>query len=188
VGGWDTWLVKIDKDGNEIWNKTYGWWDFEWNAYVIGIDDGYMIAGYTLSTPTEWGDAYLIKVDKDGNEVWSKKYGGQDSDQVYDFKKTEDGYILAGGTHTYSIGDFDAWLLKVDANGNEIWNKSFGGRGADGVNSVVVLNGSYVMAGDTETDFLSEHGIAAWVIKCEDYFPPEIKIVRPKENYLYILL
>jgi len=185
-GGWDTWLVKIDKDGNEVWNKTYGWWDFEWNAYVIRIDDGYMIAGYTLSTPTEWGDAYLIKVDKDGNEVWSKKYGGQDSDQVYDFKKTEDGYILAGGTHTYSIGDFDAWLLKVDANGNEIWNKSFGGRGADGVNSVVVLNGSYVMAGDTETDFLSEHRIAAWVIKCEDYFPPEIKIVRPKENYLYI--
>jgi len=186
-GGWDAWLIKIDKEGNEIWNKTYGWWDFEMNACIIEIEDGYMIAGYTLSTPTGGGDAYIIKIDERGDEIWSKKYGGKDTDHVSDFVKTDDGYILAGTTHTYNVGDFDAWLLKVDENGNEIWNKSFGEREREAANSVILDNGYYIIAGEnSKKRGLNQVDQEAWLIKCGDYRPPEIQITKPREGYLYI--
>ena len=189
-GGWDIWLIKIDKEGNEIWNKTYGWWNFEWNAYVIEIEDGYAVAGYTLSGPfgNEIPYAYLLVTDKQGNEIWKKRYGTpQGAEEIRDFEITNDGYILCGATDSYSIGDFDAWLLKVDKNGNEIWNRSFGGRGADWANAVVVIEDGYIFAGSTEKQFGNVYfQLSAWVVKCNDEIPPKIKIVRPKENYLYI--
>ena len=188
-GGWDTWLIKIDENGNEIWNRTYGWWNFEWNAFVREIDDGYAIAGYTLSGPygNEMPYAYLIIIDKEGNEIWKKRYGGWGAEEIRDFEITKDGYILCGATDSYNVGDFDAWLLKVDKEGNEIWNKSFGGRGADWANTVVVIEDGYIFAGSTEKQFGNVYfQLSAWVVKCNDEAPPKIKIVKPKENYLYI--
>ncbi|MEA2054599.1 MAG: hypothetical protein U9O96_05735 [Candidatus Thermoplasmatota archaeon] len=184
-GGWDIWLVKADRQGNEIWSKTYGWWDFEMNAHIIEVEEGYIIAGTTISTPTGWGDAYLIQIDRQGNEVWSKTYGGWDSDHVSSIKKTDDGYILAGATETYDVGNlFDAWLLKVDNNGNEVWNKSFGGRDREVANAVIpTKDGSYIIAGGTGQ---YPRDANAMVIKCADYSPPKINIVRPEENYLYL--
>lgn len=187
-GDWDTWLIKIDERGNEMWNKTYGWERGEFAALVDETDNGYVIAGHTFSTPSTWGDAYLIEVDEDGNEQWKRRYGGWNSDHVKDFKATDDGYILAGSTHTYNVGVFDAWLLKVGTQGNEMWNKSFGGRGRDLASGVVALNGSYVWAGTTTPHpavprIRSEK---AWLVKCGDDAPPNINIVRPKEGYLYL--
>jgi len=115
-GTCDAWLIKIDKNGNEIWNKTYGWqgygWKgYVWNAYVKEIEDGYVIAGYVLLGRGEVPYAYLIKVDKEGNEIWKKVYGGGEYDYIKDFEIIDDGYILAGFTESYNVGNFDAWLF-----------------------------------------------------------------------------
>ena len=75
-GGWDVWLIKIDENGNEIWNKTYGWYDMDWGKKIIRAKDGYMIFGDTTSTVTGWNDIVLIKIDENGNEIWNKTYGG----------------------------------------------------------------------------------------------------------------
>ncbi len=188
-GGWDTWLIKIDEQGNEIWNKTYGWWDFEFNAYVDDVENGYLVAGYTISTSTGWGDGYLIKVDKEGNEQWKKKYGGPDSEHVLDFEQTNDGYVLVGRTGTQNVGEFDAWVLKVDYDGNELWNKSFGGRVSDEATSVVSLDGYYMWAGNTNEiisialDIIVDQG---WLVKCRDNAPVTLKITAPKENHIYL--
>jgi len=96
-----------------------------------------MIAGHSEFTPTGEGNAYIIKTDKKGNEVWNKTHGGQGIESIGGITKTNDGYVLIGSTETYDVGLFDAWLLKVDKNGNEIWNKSFGGRGRDIANAVM---------------------------------------------------
>jgi len=181
---WDVWIIKTDKEGNELWNKTYGWQDLEGNACIISTENGYLLAGGTLLYGLSDWDGFLIKIDKDGNEIWNETYGRDSVDGFQDIKKTPDGYILVGTTHSFNVGKFDAWLLKVDANGNEIWNKSFGGRGNDHANSVIYDNGSYIIAGDKGKN--KDYDRDAWLIKCADYSPPEIKIVRPKENYLYI--
>ncbi|MBC7081853.1 MAG: hypothetical protein H5T44_06420, partial [Thermoplasmatales archaeon] len=128
LGDWDSWVIKIDKRGNEIWNRTYGWALFEIRTYITEGEDGYIIYGGTEYAPG--GSAYVIKIDKEGNEIWKKGYGGRFA-QLLDGKKIKDGYILAGDTDLFAVGRKDMWVLKIDEKGKEIWNKSFGTRSHD---------------------------------------------------------
>jgi len=186
-GGWDTWLIKIDAHGNELWNTTYGWRGFELAAYVIEIEGGYMVAGATESITGGFSDAYLIKIDNHGAEIWSKLYGMGD-ERFNSIKKSDDGYILAGSTCSLSplsVGDFDVWLVKVDDEGNEVWNRTFGGRKRDYANSLLEIEGTYFIAGETETvGNMGKYDV--WIIKCADYAPPQINMVKPTEQYLYV--
>ncbi|MCD6573678.1 MAG: hypothetical protein J7K95_06250 [Thermoplasmata archaeon] len=183
-GGWDFWVVKIDKNGNELWNKTYGYWDMEWAKKIIKVDDGYIVAGDTTTTSTGWNDILLIKIDDKGNEIWNKTYGGNDVDSLSDIVKTKDGYILIGVTESFDVGFFDGWMTKLDKNWNEVWNKSFGGRGRDTIDCGLYDNG-YVMAGSFSMIRDGEINPYIWVIKSNDSSPSIIKITRP-ENGLYI--
>jgi len=186
--GWDVWAAKIDEEGNILWNRTYGWWNFEFRAFIRKVDDGYVIAGYTDSTSTGNSDAYLIKIDDEGNVIWKKKYGGWNEEQIYDIEITDNGYVLCGVDESYNVGGFDAWLLKVDKNGNEIWNKSFGGRGEDYAEAVIPMDNGYIWAGTFEKVYPLLHTAreSGWLVKCDDEMPPKIKIIKPKENSLYI--
>ncbi|MEA2053880.1 MAG: hypothetical protein U9O96_02005 [Candidatus Thermoplasmatota archaeon] len=184
---WDAWLIKIDENGNEVWNKTYDYGDMEWATRIIKVGNGYIVCGNTVGAiPSGW----LIKVDNQGNEVWNKTYGGGDVERFSDITEIEDGYVLAGCTGTYDVGFTDGWLLKIDKQGNEIWNKSFGRRFGDFIHGCIYDNGTYILAGGSYDVFL-ENGTAEvderiWLIKCADYPPPErIKIIRPS-NYLYL--
>ncbi|MCD6573486.1 MAG: hypothetical protein J7K95_05280 [Thermoplasmata archaeon] len=187
---WDIWLLKIDKEGNEIWNRTYGYWDMEWSYKLLKVKDGYLIMGETTSTSTGWNDILLIKVDENGSEIWSRRYGGRDVEIGYDIKETKDGFIITGTTYSYNIGSFDIWLLKVDKNGNEIWNKSFGGRGDDWGYGVIFENNSYIVAGAISKIIPKNDDVKiefhVWVAKCSDSSSISIKIEKPKEGYLYI--
>ncbi len=76
-------------------------------------------------------------------------------------------------------------VIKVDKEGNEIWNKSFGRRWQD-VGRCIVKDGNYyVIAGETTIEAIILKA-GAWIIKCNNEEPAKIKIIRPKRNYLYI--
>jgi hypothetical protein len=196
AGSWDAWLIKTDSNGNEEWNRTYGGWDIDWGYCVIQTSDGgYAITGGTISyTPGEWEDLWLIKTDSNGNEEWVKIFGSSDGEGGNSVIQTNDGgYLIAGATYSYGSGistylgvETDAWLIKTDSNGNEEWNKTFGERGRDTAECVIQANdGSYIIAGSNAPHGTFEYS-DAWLIKCQDYAPPKIKIARPKIGYLYI--
>ena len=154
-GGADAWLIKIDKNGNEIWNKTYGGDGYDMGMTLIECDDAYFIAGSTTSYSKNAGaDAWLIKIDKDGNEIWNKTYGGDGYDGFRSGKVLNDEeIILVGTTSSYSTkGDLDAWMVRIDEDGNEIWNKTYGEDRSDLFNDVVVENGKIIAVGHSECE------------------------------------
>jgi hypothetical protein len=153
----DAWLIKTDAEGNEVWSRTFGGADVDWaNSVQQTSDGGYIIAGGTSRLSTiggvslTVGDAKLIKTDVEGNEAWSRTFGGAGDDNANSVQQTSDGgYILAGTTMSFGAGCADAWLIKTDAEGNEAWSKTFGDAAYnDWANSVQqTSDGGYILAG-----------------------------------------
>lgn len=140
-------LLKIDVSGNIIWNKTFGGSNLDHCfAMDLAADGNILLSGHTLSGTENW-DAYTMKIDTDGNQLWESKTGnprGFDPkyihDEVWGIKGTLDGgcIIVAGTGDEYSSykrrcgndgDDSNTWhvyLVKYDNNGNVQWQKTYG--------------------------------------------------------------
>lgn len=155
-GGYDVFLVRADKNGSLVWQKTIGGsdWDF---AYSIQhtLDGGFIIAGTTYSYGRGNADGYIVKTDANGAISWSKTYGGKKDDEFKSVIQTADGnYALTGYTKSY--GDSihgDAWIYKINAVGDSIWCQFKGGNKEDYGNSIVQLQSlSILISGGTKSN------------------------------------
>lgn len=169
----DLWVVKLDGSGNIVWNKLLGG-GFSESGYSIQqtSDGGYIVAGFSGSsgngdvTPINHGtsnmsfesyDYWVVKLNSSGNIVWNKLLGGSNIDVAYSIQQTTDGgYIIAGIATSSLNGDVsytnhgleDYWIVKLDATGNIIWNKLYGGNNSEYAYSVrQTPDGLYIIAG-----------------------------------------
>ncbi len=153
AGNFDFYLVKFSSNGDVIWEKTYGGNRDEKSANMIETSDGgYLLLGTTLSFGDGLNaDVYLIKVSSDGSELWNKRYGGSSGDSGDKIILTQDdNYTILASTASFGAGGFDLWLIKIDNNGDELWNKTFGGSEDEEGNGITELqDGSLVMVGYT---------------------------------------
>lgn len=125
-GDADVYLIKVDDNGNALWEKTYGGQadDFGY-ALLESPDGGYVIAGSTRSSGNGGSDAYLIKTDANGALQWQKTYGGTGDDQVNSINATADGgYVISGWTRSY-WSNMEIFLVKTDASGNLQWQNYY---------------------------------------------------------------
>ena len=160
------WAIKIDANGNKLWDKTFGGARSDEIYDVIQTSDGgYALAGYTRSNGAKSADMWLIKTDANGNKTWDKMFGGASADYVESIIQTSDGgYVLAGHTSSKGAGYNDMWLVKTDASGNELWDKTIGGSNYDAVKSFIqTSDGSYVLAGFSRSK--GSGGKDLWLIK-----------------------
>jgi len=115
-GYYDIYLIKTDADGDTLWTRTYGGTDWD-EGYSVQqtADGGYIVAGLTESFGGQDNeDVWLLKIDADGDTLWTHRYGGSADDQGFSVQQTTDGaYIVAGGTRSFGAGDYDVWLLRV---------------------------------------------------------------------------
>ncbi|MES2285345.1 MAG: T9SS type A sorting domain-containing protein [Bacteroidota bacterium] len=144
-GDYDTWLLKIDNFGDTLWTKTYGTWGNDQGQEIIPTSDGnYVITGGSNSPPNNSYQAYLIKIDPDGDIIWNKYYGGPNYEIGNSVKQTPDGgYIMLGITYSYGVNG-DAFLVKTNSTGDTLWTKKYGGNYLDeGIFIVVNSDSSY---------------------------------------------
>lgn len=116
----DGWIVRLDTNGDEIWNNLYGGIEDE-KLYSIkqAADGGFIAAGYKTSASGGDRDGWILRLDATGDILWEKTYPGKagGDDAFYTISPTEDGgYVLTG--YSWSIANIeDMWILKIDANG-----------------------------------------------------------------------
>ncbi|MBI5539678.1 MAG: RHS repeat-associated core domain-containing protein [Bacteroidia bacterium] len=162
IGYDDFWIIKLDKSGNRIWDKTYGGTDNDDLKAIVELPDkSIMLCGSSFSDSSgnktthnrkngiySTSDYWVIKVSSLGEIIWDKTYGGYGSDVLTDAILTGDNNVLLCGytnsplcdtcsltssyvTDTLANNSTDYWLVKIDKNGNVLWNEVLGGNNDD---------------------------------------------------------
>ena len=154
-GETDLWLIKTNNEGIKEWDKTFGGGEGDWGTSVQQTaDNGFIILGHTLSFGNGYYDIFMIKTDSEGNEIWVKTFGGNEEDFGYSVIQTSDGgYILVGFTVSFGSGNKDVWIIKTDSQGNEEWNKTYGGSEREiGFAVEQTSDDGFIITGLTETN------------------------------------
>jgi len=153
-GSYDFAIYKLNSSGNKVWFKHYGGPSTD---YALSIqqtsDGGYIMAGYTDSYTYGSYDFAIYKLNSSGNKLWFKHYGGTNDDRGWSIQQTSDGgYVVAGYTNSYTYGNDDCAIYRLDSNGNKVWFKHYGGTSGDrGYSIQQTSDGGYIVAGYTES-------------------------------------
>lgn len=115
-------------------------------------DGGFIFAGRTWMAHTSSIDVLLVRTDAEGLVIWKKTFGGVYKDEAYSVEHTGDGgFIITGTTESYTNGFNDIWLIKTDAAGSMLWNRSYGGTSYDyGLDVRECQSGGFIVAGQTQ--------------------------------------
>ncbi|GEM_PF-793678 len=140
--------------GQELfWSNTYGGPDNESGNSVCQTDNGgYIAVGRTWSYGAGQADFYVVATDENGNELWYETFGGSDFEEPEDIKNVGGGaFVIVGRTKSFGAGDYDIYVVKMAADGSEIWSNTYGTSGYDDAYSVVAApDGSgYLIVGST---------------------------------------
>ncbi len=184
----DYWLIKLTTAGEIDWQRCYGGTSFD-NGYALiqTTNGGYAICGGGGSSDGDMtgqvggSDYWLLKLSSIGDIEWQKAFGGVGGDTAHSLVQADDGgYVMAGksgswdsGVVTGNHGSDDFWIVKADADGELVWQKSLGGTQQDIAQSICkTSDGGYAIAGSTGSndgdvaDFEGTYDY--WVIKLND--------------------
>ena len=190
----DYWIVKINANGQKEWDKTFGGNDQDWlsvviatadGGYLLGGDSGSGISGDKTQESQGFSDYWIVKINADGQKIWDKTFGGNEYDNLSTMVATPEGGFLLGGSSRSRVGgdkseptrgeeigqevDTDYWVIRIDSNGNKLWDKTFGGYSYDYLSaSVLTSEGNYLLGGTSASDANGDKSQAKWGL--EDYW------------------
>lgn len=146
----DVFLVRTDPHGREIWVKSYGGNDSDIGLESIYTsDNSIVIAGSTKSFGLDNDNVYLIKINLEGDTIWTSNFGSYFSERAHSIIETPDkGFLTLG----YSQPKNDFYLAKVDANGNRVWYETYGeAKLESGVKIISASDKCYLLLGYTKS-------------------------------------
>lgn len=167
----DYWIVKIDEDGNKLWENTIGGTGRDLLRVAVAIPGGgYLLAGDSEANASRdksenskgESDYWVVKIDNKGNKIWDKTIGGAAIDELGGIISTLDGGWILGGISLSdasgdksdnSKGESDYWIVKIDSEGNKVWDKTIGGDDHDSFRrGVAAADGGYLLGGSSYSD------------------------------------
>ena len=196
-GSNDAFVQKLDANGNYLWTKTFGGtaneyaqsitMDASGNIYIAGYFQDTVdfdpSSGIDIYTSNGFYDAFVQKLDANGNYLWTKTFGGTSAEYAKSITTDALGNIYIAGYFQETVdfdpsssvdiytsnGGYDAFVQKMDANGNYLWTKTFGGTGYDYAQSIttdaannIYITGSFSGLADFDpssgVDTLSSNG------------------------------
>lgn len=211
----DFWIIKLDAKGGEIWQRTIGGSGQEKLLSIAQtIDGGYILGGTSSSNksePDEKGvadkygksedsrgslDYWVVKLDTKGEIKWQKTLGGQYADELKSIEQTNDkGYILGGYSNSPisadktqdNFGLNDYWIVKLDEDGNELWQRTLGGDKDDNLFTLSqTKDGGFIVGGNSNSGATNtkaqtnKKGTDFWVLKLD-----KIGNIEWQETYNY---
>lgn len=166
AGGLDAFVARFDALGNHLWSRTFGDASAQaGNGVAVDGSGDVFLTGYFEGTVSFGGgalasagtqDVFVVRLDADGNHVWSKRFGNASDQRGAGIAVVASGGLVTigtlygsidfgGGTLT-SAGLGDVYLARLDASGNHVWSKRFGDAGAQSGAAVAVDGSGYAMA------------------------------------------
>lgn len=160
-GQHDNWVLRVDAQGELLWQKSFGFAGHDHAYHILATQDGgFLFNGFLDVTSSQGlgatdkqnpnvarhgvGEFWVHKIDANGILQWRKYFGGTNNDRSYAAVEVANGdYVLVGTSESTDVdirnprGGYDIWVIKIDNNGNLIWEQSFGGRETDGANAVI---------------------------------------------------
>jgi hypothetical protein len=176
--------------GLQTWDRTIGGLGSDKLQSMIKTPDGNLLLGGestsgvsgNKSTPSRGGrDYWIVKCDTLGNKLWDKSFGGRGNDFLTSLADAGDGgYFLCGYSGSYADGDkthatrggYDYWIIKIDASGNKLWDKAYGGTGNDmALKAIATGDGGLIIGGTSHSGVTgdktepSRGGADAWIVR-----------------------
>ena len=147
-GGSDMWILRLNKAGKVLLDKTYGGSSLEEAKSITESSDGNIwVAGHTWSKGSGQKDMWILKLSKDGSVLLDKTYGGSRSDGAESIIESSDGSIWVAGVNENS-GQKDMWILKLSKDGSILLDKTHAGTGDGSARSIIESSdGSIWVAG-----------------------------------------
>jgi len=164
IGSGDLWIIAVNPDGTKRWDRSYGGTNSDYALSMKPASSGgYILCGSTGSEDGDivgykgYGDGWILRLDSDGNLLWSLVLGGSEKDELGDIIENKDGTFTAVG-YTFSNdgdvsehrGNGDAWVVRISADGKLMSSKTYGGSATDTASSVIqTKDGNLVIVGTT---------------------------------------
>ena len=155
AGSTDVVLVKLDSSGNLQWFRTWGGIGTDGGSGVVVDGAGYIsVTGYTENFGAGGRDLILVRYDASGNQIWNRTWGGSGTDGGADLVLDSNGDIfLIGSTYSFGSGNNDMIMVKYDAAGNQVWNRTWGWINEDGGSAITVDNTGHIYTTGTTSSF-----------------------------------
>jgi hypothetical protein len=147
----DFWIIKTNADGDSLWSRTFGGSGWE-VCYCIRqtADTGIIAVGERLSFVTSEFSSMIVKMRSNGDSLWSRSYDIPGDDGINAICQTPDGGYLVGGYAWYNSSGNQALIMKLNANGDSIWSRAYGGENGSTILAICPIEeGGYLLAGTT---------------------------------------
>ena len=171
----NAWIVKTDMNGVKLWDSIFSGSEMNrFNSVLQADDDGYIVAGlsnYYVDSGNAFADAFIVKVDSAGHEMWKRTYSGEYGyDGFFSMVETNDGGYLFVGTKNnyidYVNGIFygAGWIFKTDSHGMMEWEMTISGSSEDGLYHISKTSDGYILSGSSRS-FGEIGDMDSWLVK-----------------------